>query len=161
MNKKADVNILAYFTTKLVIIVIMAIIILQILGSAEVILNTNSIVNMIMVSRLIYSKDLFAYADIETGRVYPGLIDISKFNDETLASGIKNSNNRLAAIIELKDIDTDIVKTLYINENKAKAWEDYEEVSDFDTSLSRRYVRIYDNGNIHKGLIKIKVIINE
>ncbi len=43
--------------------------------------------------RFVNAPECFAYQDLETGRVYPGIIDLSKFNEETL-TGCYQSGGR-------------------------------------------------------------------
>ena len=38
----------------------------------------------VLINRFLNSPDCFAYVDEETGRAYPGIIDIKKFNDEQI-----------------------------------------------------------------------------
>ncbi|MBT7391524.1 hypothetical protein HN827_01740 [archaeon] len=123
-------------------------------------LKTHGVENLIVIKRMIYSPELLTFQDPITKRTYPGIIDINKFNVDQLEKKIYNKNNRVAATIDLINLETDELKTIYINEKKAKTWEDYEQIGNFDTTNIKRYVQIYDNGKLVPGLLKITVIIS-
>jgi hypothetical protein len=124
-------------------------------------LNSREVENLILIKRLTYSPNLLAYTDARTGRVYPGIIDLSKFSTNYIENNLLNKNKRLAVNMELTDIETGELKRAYINEQRARAWDDYVAIGGYDLSTLRRYVRIYDQGEFRDGLLRIKVIIKK
>jgi hypothetical protein len=122
-------------------------------------LGSHDIENTILIKRLIYSPALLAYADERTGRAYPGIIDLEKFDTKRIENELLNADKRVAVNIELTDISSKEVKRAYVNEERARIWDDYVTIGGFDASTLRRYVQIYDKGEFRPGLIKIKVIV--
>ncbi len=61
----------------------------------------------IFINRFLNSPDCLAYQDKETGRTYPGIIDLKKFNDKTLEKCYFTEDNALKAfklILESSDL---------------------------------------------------------
>ncbi|MDD5086357.1 MAG: hypothetical protein PHV16_01265, partial [Candidatus Nanoarchaeia archaeon] len=61
----------------------------------------------IMINRFLNSPECFAYMDDETGRVYPGIVDLKKLNDNQIAkcyNGIEGSTAFQFKIEELNII---------------------------------------------------------
>ncbi len=121
-------------------------------------LNSYEVENLILIKRLTYSPNLLAYQDPDTNRVYPGIIDIEKFSTENLEENLVNKNKRLAVNMELTNLETNEMKRAYVNEQRARAWDDYVTIGGFDLSYLKRYVKIYDNDEFHPGILKVKVI---
>ena len=96
-----------------------------------------------------------------TGRTFPGIVDINKFSTEHIEENLLNNNNRIAVYMELQFLDTGEIEKAYINEERARAWDDYEFVGGFDSSSLVRYVRIYDNGRLRDGRLGIKLLVRE
>lgn len=124
-------------------------------------LNTHEVENIILIKRLMYSPNLLAYADPVTGRVYPGIIYSDNFNTNYLEENLINKNNRLAVNMELTYLDTGEVKRAYINEQRARAWDDYVVIGGYDSSSAKRYVEIFEKGRFRPGLLKIKVLVRK
>jgi len=121
-------------------------------------LNSRETENLILMKRLTYSPNLLSYTDIRTGRVYPGIIDLDRFTTTNLDSNLLNRNKRLAVNLELTDIETGEVIQAYLNEQRARAWDDYVTIGGYSMSTLKRYIKIYDNGEIRDGILKMKVI---
>jgi len=163
IGKKAQTDtILNWAIYRIPIIIIVAVFFAIVLSNHYLIgLNSHEVENLILIKRLTYSPNLLAYKDPSTGRVYPGVIDIEKFHTEDLEQNLLNKNNRIAVNIELTYLDTQEVKRAYINEQKARAWDDYVVIGGYDSSVLKRYVKIYENGELHPGLLRIKVLIKK
>jgi hypothetical protein len=79
--------------------------------------NVTPIQREVLFSRILYSPDSIMLTDNFTGEVYPGLIDMNKFNNVTLDNSIKYSYERqIAAKLEIYDVEKQLVKTAYLNE---------------------------------------------
>lgn len=78
--------------------------------------NVRPLQREIFVGRLMYSPNSIVYADNVTGIVYPGVIDLEQFDNNTLDSLIAYSYERqVAAKLLLYDQEKELVKTAYLN----------------------------------------------
>ena len=149
MNKKAQVEIgwkAPYFIIALGVLLIMFIALMWLFGqfvSRPVITHEQVYVTMYK-ERFLDSPDCFAYQDIETGNVYSGIIDKSKFTEDVLNNCYK----------ENKESVYEFSLTL----------EDGEEETTVQTENYRllkkqipMFVLIYDNGDIRKGNLLIGI----
>jgi hypothetical protein len=70
----------------------------------------------VLFNRLLYAPNSIMLTDNFTGKVYPGIIDMDKFNDETLDNSTKYFYERqISAKLELFDSDKNLVQTAYLN----------------------------------------------
>ncbi|HYD03027.1 MAG TPA: hypothetical protein VEC16_01895 [Alphaproteobacteria bacterium] len=128
-------------------------------------IDTKEIQAEIVVSRILYS-DAIMYEDENTLRVYSGIVDMKKFNDETINAKINYPIKRHAtASIELIDnVEGKIVETIYLN--KAQ-YDNLNILASGDlegkggaTKYPKTYpVTYYDKGNYKYGTLKIIVIV--
>jgi len=163
MNKKAQMaTMLNWVFIRLPILIIVVIFFVIALTSYfSTGLDTHETDDLIIVTRLIYSDKLLAFKDRATDRVYPGVIDKSKFRTENLESQLVNKNSRLAINLELTNLETGESENIYVNEDRAKTWDDYLALGGFDSSVYYRYVEIYDNEITQPGLLKIKLLVKQ
>jgi hypothetical protein len=163
MNKKAQTDtILNWVFYRLPIMVIIVVFFSLILTYHYMTgLNSYDVEYLVINSRLTYSPNLLAYQDKITGRVYPGTIDLGKFDTANLEKNINNNDGRVAVNLELTNLETNDIKRAYLNEKKAKAWDDYVLIGGYDLSVQNRYVKIYDDGAIYPGMLKTKVLIKQ
>ncbi|MFH1506290.1 MAG: hypothetical protein ABIE94_04885 [archaeon] len=124
LNKKA-------FSAKYMLLWIMRFIILAIVVFVIIMLFRMLIVNdmrvlelkrEVLYSRIIYSPNALTYVDRETGRAYPGIIDLDKFTTTNMHSSMDYSYDQyISAKISLLDTNGDAVKSpIYFN----KVWYD-------------------------------------
>ena len=160
MNKKAQVDtILNWAMIRIfVLIIILGTLLIVISSQLNSGLDSHEVENYILIKRITYSPNLLAYKDPVTDRVYPGIIDFSKFSTENLESNLENKNKRLAVNIQLTNLETDKITKAYINEQRARAWDDYLSIGGYDSSYFKRFVKIYDNGKFIPGILTIRVI---
>jgi len=71
----------------------------------------------IFVSRLLYSPNGFTYVDPDTRRPYPGIIDLDKFNAETVVKAIDYGEDHIAARIMLES-----GKEFIYNQDESDKW---------------------------------------
>ncbi len=121
-------------------------------------LDAHNTANLIFEKRFIYST--LAYKDPETGRAYPGVIDISKFSDEGINESFIFDRNYIAARFTLKDLDTSISQVVYLNRIWFDRWSPYTTFTQYDRFSMNRPVWIRDGDVMKKGLLKIEVIID-
>jgi hypothetical protein len=78
--------------------------------------NVKSLQVEVLFNRLMYSPNSIVYTDLATGVLYPGVIDMEKFTDETLDNSIKYSSERhISAKLELYNQNGELKKTAYLN----------------------------------------------
>ncbi|HJX06401.1 MAG TPA: hypothetical protein VJ461_06850 [Candidatus Nanoarchaeia archaeon] len=78
--------------------------------------NVKSLQVEVLFNRLMYSPNSTIYTDNVTGILYPGIIDLEKFTDETLDNSIKYYYERHAAAkLELFNQKGESVKIAYLN----------------------------------------------
>ena len=121
--------------------------------------NTYNTGSVVLIKRILYSPNIINYVDPYTGRVNINLIDFQKISTEHIETSLKVKDNNLAVNIELVNSETGESKRAYINEVKARTWDDYIYLGGTDVSSIKRFVKIYDNGEIYEGILKIKVFI--
>jgi hypothetical protein len=161
MKKKAQSDIILNWAIwRIAILMIVAsTLLIIIMSSLTAKTSSHEIENLILINRLINSPDLLAYRDQLTGRVYPGTIDMNKFSSEHLEKVLENENKRIAVNIELTGLGSSEPLRVYVNEDRAKIWDDYVIIGGFQTSSLSRMVRIYhENGKFSHGVLKIKVL---
>jgi len=71
--------------------------------------KTHDLEYKIILNRMIYSPTALAYVEPDTGRAYPGIIDMSKFNEEHLNESLM-TNAPLALRMYLKGTGTAYIK---------------------------------------------------
>jgi len=110
----------------------------------------------IFINRFLNSPECLAYQDKETGRTYPGVIDLEKFNDQTLEKCYFTEDNTLKAFkltLESSDLDFPPEKESNIEKNfiLTPNWgaRRYTQTS--------QYVLIYYKENFYRGRILIAV----
>jgi hypothetical protein len=59
-------------------------------------IDTNRLQAEVLANRIIYS-DIIMYQDTDTGRVYPGIVDSNRFNDDNIGKSIDYQSKRHAA----------------------------------------------------------------
>ena len=107
----------------------------------------NNVDTTVLVNRFLNSDDCFAYKDNETGRIYPGIIDIKKFNEDTLKecynAGSNYNSKSFKFIIKGSGIEEKTIFTINWGARK------FSQVS--------QYVLIYNKGKISKANLLIAV----
>jgi hypothetical protein len=99
-----------------------------------------------LVNRFLNSEDCFAYQDSETGRVYPGIIDIEKFNEERIGKCYYTKNYNLKSFkMTLKTEGIEEKTILTTNWGSSML------------SQVSQYVLVYDDGKISKANLLIAV----
>lgn len=116
--------------------------------------------SLIFVKRLLYSPNSIAYTNSITGRTYPGIIDLDRFNSATLEKAFNFSKNNIAAKIELTDLEGNEKKEIYLNKKWYDRWEPLTKFEQYKKTIKQRYVLINDNGKLKKGLLRIDVVLS-
>ncbi len=106
----------------------------------------------ILMQRFVYSENCLAYK--ENDRIYPGIIDSNKFNDQNLRNCFQANNN---VGIRLNLI-TNEVNTVNLNDRLTEKFDFCFDKKHFTCSNYNYYVLINDNNEIKTGLLNINMI---
>jgi hypothetical protein len=115
--------------------------------------------------RTLYAPHSIMFTDEKTGVVYPGVIDMNKFNTSVLDESARYVYDRqIAAKLTLFDLEMKEIKTIYYNENwferlypLAKA----RLIGKSSASLSLKLVPvIFKDGDVQRdGWLRVEIII--
>ena len=108
----------------------------------------------ILINRFLNSPDCLVYQDKETGRTYPGVINLEKFNGQTLEKCYSTEDNDLKAFkLTLESLNPDITSKFDTKRNfiSTPNWEPrrYTQTS--------QYVLIHYKENFYRGKLLIAV----
>ena len=122
-------------------------------------------------NRVLYSPNTISYRDEDTGRVYPGIIDLSKFKtdaEDKLSKSIYygNNNRKIAAKITLKNLDNSEENLVFYNDAFYKEMKVLVDLGHTEgPGGARSYIKILDvlilekPDALHKGILILDVII--
>lgn len=128
-----------------------------------------------LMNSFLYSPHGLSYRDPGTGRVYPGIIDLEKFNAETTAASLDRAfnfgkeNKHVAAQFRLKSMVTAEEKVVYYNQEKyeywstlAKAFGDGSYVGPGGAREKKQQLYVLaraKDGNLERKILEISVVI--
>jgi len=115
-------------------------------------LDVNDLEHFLITQRLSYDKNCLAY---ESNRIYPGIIDLNKFEEEKINNCI-NIRNKQIGIKLILTFDEE-TKELEINKeitNKIALCKK----SNFECSSRKEYVLVKDNAEMKGGYLNIDII---
>ncbi len=135
MNKKAEAHKFLEFLPRIVFLVIAFLIVGLYISFFKVShVRTFEIEQELLLNRLYFSPDLITYTDLDTGRTYPGVIDLDKVRTSVLENSLKyTQDNYIAAKITIQDASFDEITykdplprkaIAYLNEAGYIRWED-------------------------------------
>ena len=160
MNKKGDAYKILWNTIiRLPYIAILFLIFVYLNNSlTSTALESYKINDVVTVKRILYSPNALAYQDPDTLRVYPGIIDLDKANQEFMDNSFSISENIIAARIEIKSLLGTEIMELYINKKWYDRWNPISSFDQFNKEIFKRPVLIKDYAGVRLGIIKIHVI---
>jgi len=120
--------------------------------------NIQQTKDLILINRILYSPTSIAFTDPNTGRVYPDIIDLAKFNEKVLNSSINTDKNLIAAKLELKNLDTNEVTETYLNKKWFDRWDPLIKFEQYSKTIKWKYILIKRGDKINKGLLRIDVV---
>lgn len=161
MNKKATttLNILIEAFRMLGVVVLSIILIYLLTLSTKLKFNSFDAEADIYFNSLIYSSNGFSYYDSLSGRLYPGIIDSQRFNqDVTLSSQIA------AAEFAVYDITGNklLAEPVMLNKKGFDKWtalRGFTGAGGADAKEKRLYVLFRDNGRLTPALLKADIVI--
>ncbi|MBN2421881.1 hypothetical protein JXB41_01525 [Candidatus Woesearchaeota archaeon] len=123
-------------------------------------LETHKVGDYIFEKRFLYSPNALAYQDPETKRVYPGIIDMTKFDEDNINKSFVFEKSYIAAKFELTDLETGHVKEIYVNEKWYNRWSSYTSFEQYDQYILKRFVLIKTKDGFTKGFLKMDLVVN-
>ena len=119
--------------------------------------DVRDIESMSLAARFFYSKNCAAYDD--GIRIYPGIIDLNKFDEKTLLNCYDLSSNKVGMVFELFDNENKLIKNVKISSIAP-------ELCDIKNKNFYCYKRsqgvLYFDGDLKKtGMANVMVIIND
>ncbi|MFC1704943.1 hypothetical protein ACFLZ6_01290 [Nanoarchaeota archaeon] len=162
MNKKAQTfKMMNMAVFRLLFIIILAFAIRQFaVAKVQSTVEVSDLKANIIENRILYSAAINKF-DPETGRVHPDIIELGKFKDEQSLEDVFNySNNRVAVMLELRNLKTEESSTLYLNKKEYDRWEPLTSFKGYSKKLKWRYVLIDTDEGVVPGLLRIDVVMS-
>lgn len=133
-------------------------------------LDVSDLEAQVFMHSILNSKNGIILEDADIGRSYPEIIDLSRFNDQTMESMLQNSisygkeNRHIAAKFTLKDPDNKLMKEIVYNKEWYDRWHILAKTrvrgpGGAKETIKPFYVLIKDNNNLQEGILEISVAI--
>ena len=141
------------FIFELLIVIIVTLAIFYVVNSfTNKKLDVSQLESNILLLRPVYSPNCFAYEDV---KVYPGIIDLSKFKSERFSQCLNGNYYFKASLLNNK-------KEVYVNETEFKINQPFCKFKDKYVCSSRnQYVIVKDKDLITKDILKIEAILKK
>lgn len=107
-------------------------------------------------SKLIYSPEAFAYKSMETGRAYPGIIDLSRFNEATLNQTISRG---IPVRLTLRDSHSVVIAEIYRDKERYDILGPLVFAKQYDLLNKSQYVLIKDDSGLKPGMLTIEMVV--
>lgn len=118
---------------------------------------------IVLVNRIMFSPHGFSYYDEKINRVYPGVIDLEKFNDSILEKiAYLPENLLISAKLTLTDMDKNPIKTIYYNKPWYDNWLPMAGISGpgGKTKITKTYYVLLKQGDeIKQAVLKFEVLM--
>ena len=154
MNKKAifnPVEIMFYIICVMIVAVFIALVTFDYLNEE---INTTHLETFLLTKKLVSSSSCLAYQD--DIKVYPGITDLEKLNNNRLSSCFTKLG--FGYFVKISDINNNIIKTAAnLNQEQKSNLKICKQVSRHKCVTRRDLVQYYD-GEIKTGYIDIEVI---
>ncbi len=161
-DKKAQAyEILEYYLVRIPFILILVAIFLYMASSFENnALQSHDVRKEIIQNRIFYSANSITYFDPNSGRVYPHIVDIERFNNLQLDQAFwTKENNQLSGKLELTNTELNKTEVAYINEDQYERWKHYTKFEQYDNFIEKKLVLIREDGKLYQGVIKLNFVI--
>ena len=150
--KEISQNWIIWIPTIIVFFIVIFLVVAIISIAAEKDINIEKLQQPILRQRFLYSENCLAY---KQDRVYPGIIDLAKFNEKRLQDCFL-PNDRIGALLVLR---TDsYTKKAEVNSNLVNKFNFCFDKESFTCTNYTYYVLINDNSIIEQGLLDIALI---
>lgn len=154
MNKKGDLADYIRWIWRIIMLILVSVSLWMIKERAVTkMIDTHGLEFNLLFERVLYSPNGIIYVDADTNRAYPGIIDISKFNEDSL-NRIFQGGSKFAFRLKLND------KIIYYNE---EFFNDAEPLLPLKYKKIERneYVLVYENSKTSNGLLNIFMVYEE
>ncbi len=126
INKKAQIShtVLKSILWFFFLIVVLLSIVFLVRGYITVVIDTKDIEADLFYNEVLFTKGGISYYDTIIDRVYPGIIDINKFNDDVFSKSISygSTNYFISANLSLISPDGKEIGSFIYNEEWYKKW---------------------------------------
>lgn len=119
-------------------------------------IDVRDIESHVLASRLYYSRNCALYFD--GVRYYPGIIDLDKFNDDSL-SRCYSTNEKIAMKFTLKDVNSKVINEVKVNKFPLELCSVKDK--NFLCYFNRQYVLYMDKGTKKEGVLDTNIIIKD
>ena len=146
-------------------IFVLAVVIMFVHFYSKISINTFDSESEIFINRLLYSPDGISYQDPLSGRLYPGMIDISRFSNSTIPILQKSidfgADKHIGASIKIKDFAGVAVAYGTYNPDTYRRTAEVGPAGPAGADLKQKqmYVLINDNGRIYPGMLDVSVVV--
>jgi hypothetical protein len=145
-----------------IIRIIMLIILVAIVQYIKVTMLTDSLDTYdtefyLLNTKLLYSPNAMAYESMNTGRTYPGTIDLAKFNEEMLKSSIRKE---IPAKLTLQSSDGNIIKQIYSDKERYEILAPLAFARQYDLLNNSYYVLVKDDNGLKPALLTIEMVVS-
>ena len=152
---KLTKEVMLWLTVRFVIVFVVVFVIISIFSSyISRKIEVDEIQQYVLRERLLLSKDCLAYED---EKVYGGIVDINKFNEDRLNNCLRYRLPKGGVGIKLNLSYNRNEKIIDINEDVSKKMNFCIDKKNFACSNNDYYVLVYDNG-LKRGNLNIQMI---
>lgn len=165
INKRAQVG---YTAVKLImwfifLIVILICITFFVKRYSQVSVDTKGVESYLFYQQIFYTDNGITYKDVFTGRNYPGIIDLSRFNEISLNKALSygNENDIIAANLTIVTNDNSFTGTVIYNREWYNRWKHLTDKPGTGgaTKLSRKgYVLLKKDSWLLPAILEIEVL---
>lgn len=125
-------------------------------------LDVSSLHKEVVFNKIYYSPNIINYVDENTGRAYPGVIDIKKFTTSNVGKSLNFTQGRVMVVkLELTDsVNNKQFGPIYNNQYYYKSVEVQSNVfkNSFDVVEKNVSVIYFENNNFNPGMLNVKLI---
>lgn len=157
MNKKAIGDIVLWIVRIIMLVFIVAAINLVKTAALNGALQSYDTEFYVVNSKILYSPTTLAYRSLETGRAYPGIINLGYFNGTILNKSIGSSP---PVRLVLSSIDKSIVKEIYNDKERYNILEPLTFAKQYDLLNKTHYVLIKESSGLKPALLNIQVVVS-
>jgi hypothetical protein len=133
-------------------------------------IDTNYLQSQVLLNRILYS-DAIMKKDSDTGRVFTGVVDIKKFNNEQLEQSINYAEYRRHAAVKLKLLNKDpdpqkqFIMDAYLNKDMYDYWKEIVKANVKGKGSATLYITKYPvtyigiDDNYYYGTLIVEIMI--
>lgn len=174
MNKRAIISfeMLMWIPRILFLVIVMFSVVILIRSFVVEKVDVTELEANIFANRLLYSQNSISFVDEDTERVYPGIIDLTKFNSKEMESLLLKSifygdnNRKVGAKITLKNPEDNKDTSLFYNRafydekrTLIDSWGNAKGPGASTSFIKKLDVLILEKSKLHNGILTLDIII--